>query len=161
MIKKLNLPAAAILLTAVLIFTSCEKKEEELIQKDDLQIENTENFGLSDVKSEQGIPVFANDKHFESVLEELQKMKQEEREAWEKQTGFVSMKTVFDRISLAEAKMNDYYESMTEAEFMQLKQKGEVKEYSDIAKKYIKDDFIKVLKLGDSEHLDYTSFAGF
>ncbi len=54
------------------------------------------------VKVEDGMLVFADQKAFEVVFDELQKYDRDQANAWERQLGFVSQRQIFDRIVDAE-----------------------------------------------------------
>lgn len=152
--KKLILFAMTV---AVLgIFNACEKSDDLIDKRIDAQSQKTVK---PDVYSKNGFLIFLNQKSMEETLNTLEGMSEEERRFWEKENNFTSQMSMFHDIIIAELKLDEPYENLSEEE---LKNVELPPLHSDAYYNSLQKGFIKKIHYSDGTELyDYSTCAPF
>ena len=88
-----------VIILFALIITSCSKNEFETSTKENIK---QQTFTLSDVSVQQGILVFKNQQHFDTVKKTLDFMAPTDFANWEKSIGFIPMLSTPGKLNLNE-----------------------------------------------------------
>lgn len=134
--KKLVLFAMAI---AVLgIFNACEKSDELIDQSVD---EQQKEVLKPDVYSENGFLIFSSQKSMEETLNLLGSMSEEERRSWEAKHNFTSQMSIFHDIIIAELRLDEPYENLSEEALKNVELPAEHSEiyYKNLSKGIIRE----------------------
>jgi hypothetical protein len=152
--KKLVLYAMVV--AGLSIFNACQKSNELIDQSIDVQQQEAVK---PDVYSKNGFLIFSNQKSMEETLNTLEGMSEEERRFWEKEHNFTSQMSMFHDIIIAELKLDEPYENLSEEE---LKNVELPPLHSDVYYNSLQKGFIKKIHYSDGTELyDYSTCAPF
>jgi hypothetical protein len=126
------------------MFTGCSKEKDVL---------NVKTVETTTVKTEKGLLCFSGKAEFENIYNQHLQMSDSELNLWEKKSGFVSMRNIFNQIVEAENALNLPYEKMTPE---QLQNATPPPAHSELYYKYLKSGFLKIQTYADgSESYTY------
>jgi hypothetical protein len=132
------------------LFSGCTK---EIINDETTEIQTEKGLGLAGVSCKNGILCFSSNAEFKDFYDKNLNMSDSELDNWEKNTGFISMRNIFNQIVDAENALELPYENMTPE---QLKNATPPPSHSELYFKYLKSGFLKLRTYEDgTESYDY------
>lgn len=147
--KKSLLVVAGFALFASAIFQSCQKDKNEATQA------NATNATAANIyqtaKVEHGMLVFASKQEMDMTMVELNSLTIAEFEFWEKSKGISTQFSAFNTVVKEEAKISDYYESLSAAE--QAVALNAPQPHSDIYNEMMQRGVLKIVKESDGNEL--------
>lgn len=149
------------LLFVVLLGTAmvgCQNQKEQVMPSAEITKPVEKIYGLDDVRSQNGILIFENEKHFADAIDQLQAMPQEKRREWEMLRNFTSQTTIYENVGWADEKVEreliEANSTLSQEEFLK---KYPVTVHSEEYYAAIRKGVIKAIIEGDYDIYELTT----
>lgn len=139
-----------VVIIAIILASGCQKGYDNIL-------ETEKPVAINTIKCKNGVLIFPNQQELGKTLEEINKMSKEEIEFWQAKYNFRSQLSMFNDIVLAELRLDEPYEGMTEVE---LQNAIPPPTHSETYYKYLGDGLIKEFTDTEGEkYYDYSTCA--